>query len=309
MFGRIRNAEFIIGFGTPLLCSYLQWTCFLLGKKGIFCIDTYISSHDIIKDHLKRNMFPTKIILYTIFSSFLNKIILSFLPPKLNLVTLFSCRYIWEKLKDTRLGNDGNRFLYPKIHFKKRNAIPRRPKTVLFYGTLYRGRGVRDLIHACKLLWKENFDFKLIILGWPIDPSTKEHIIDDMANIDKRKITVKGFVSNIKEILNQASVVVLPFRYPCSFQTPYTLLEPMGLGIPVITTDVGSHGEWVKDKKTGLFCEKENISDIAEKIETVFKNKKLVERITTEACKLLEKRYKDKDLLLETLKKLGRTPK
>lgn len=78
---RIRETDYIIGFGTPLLCSYVQWVCFFLGKKGIFCVDTYISSRDIIKDHLKRGMFPTKIIFYTLFSSLLNKI---FMSPLIN---------------------------------------------------------------------------------------------------------------------------------------------------------------------------------------------------------------------------------
>lgn len=147
---KIRKADLVIGFGTPLLCSYLQWLCFLLGKKGIFCIDTYISSRDIIKDHLNRKIFPAKIIFSTIFSSLLNKIFMVFLPPKLNLVTLSSCRYILDKLKHTRLGNDENRFLYPKITFKKRVGAPNKPKTVLFYGTLYRGRGVVDLLNASR---------------------------------------------------------------------------------------------------------------------------------------------------------------
>lgn len=298
---KIRASDMIIGFGTPLLCSYLQWLCFLTGKKGIFCIDTYISSHDIIKDHLKRSMFPTKIILYTAFSSFLNKIFLLLLPPKLNLVTLFSCRYIRSKLKHTRLASETNRFLYPKINFKKRDIVVNKQKSVLFYGTLYRGRGVRDVIQACKILWSENFEFKLVILGWPIDFSTKEYVMDDIRNIDKSKLVLKGFVPHIKDYLHQASVVVLPFRYPCSFQTPYTLLEPMGLGIPVITTDVGSHREWVRDQTTGLFCKKENSADIAEKIKSVFTNKKLVDKITAGAYSLLKNKYHEKDLLIETL--------
>lgn len=301
---KIREADYVIGFGTPLLCSYLQWLCFFLGKKGIFCIDTYISSRDIIKDHLKRKMFPTKIIIYTAFSSLLNKIFMLFLPPKLNLVTLFSCQYILDKVKYSRLPDNVDSFLYPRIIFKKRIEAPHKPKTVLFYGTLYRGRGVRDLIQSCRILWRKNYDFKLIILGWPIDSFTKKHIANDIRNIDKRKIVLKGYVSNVWGYLKEASGVVLPFRYPCSFQTPYTLLEPMGCGVPVVTTDVGSHNEWIKDRETGVFCEKENIKDIAAKIEMVFNDGALVKRMTQNAYKLLEKRYKEKDLLLETLKKL-----
>ncbi len=98
-------------------------------------------------------------------------------------------------------------------------------------------------------------------------------------------------------------MVVLPFRYPCSFQTPYTLLEPMGWGVPVITTNVGSHGEWVRDQETGLICKKENVADLADKIETVFNDAALVEKITQNAYKLIEKRYKEKDSLLGCIRK------
>lgn len=58
---RIRETDYIIGFGTPLLCSYVQWVCFFIGKKGIFCVDTYISS--LINPPVFFQMFSTKLIL------------------------------------------------------------------------------------------------------------------------------------------------------------------------------------------------------------------------------------------------------
>src|SRR3989338_2171042 len=277
---KISKSDIVIGFGTPLLCSYLQWLCFVLRKKGIFCIDTYISSRDIIKDHLKRKMFPAKIIFYTIFSSLLNKVFMFFLPPKFNLVTLTSCRYIWDKLKHTRLKHNGNEFLYPRIALKKRIRAANRSKTVLYYGTLYRGRGVVDLLKASRLLWKKGLSFKLSIYGFPIDQYTRQTLSKEINKDESDRIIIKDKVDDIEVIVKKATVAVLPFRYPCSFQTPYTLLEPMAWGIPVVTTDVGSHREWIKDKETGLFCEKENIDDIADKIEIVFNDTALIEKIT-----------------------------
>ncbi len=130
-----------------------------------------------------------------------------------------------------------------------------------------------------------------------------------MRKEDKKRIIFKEKVERIIETIRKATAVVLPFRYPCSFQTPYTLLEPMGLGIPVITTDVGSHKEWIKHKITGLFCRRENIQDIAEKIELIFNNEALVKKITNNAYKLLEERYEEKDSLLDTLENLSRSAK
>ncbi|MBI3955620.1 glycosyltransferase family 4 protein, partial [Candidatus Gottesmanbacteria bacterium] len=168
---------------------------------------------------------------------------------------------------------------------------------------LYRGRGVLDLLKASRLLWKKDLNFKLLIYGFPIDQFTRKNLLREINKNGSDRIIIKEKVGDIGIIVRKATVVVLPFRYPCSFQTPFTLLEPMGWGVPVITTNAGSHGEWVHDQETGLICEKENINDIAEKIETVFKDKKLVERITTGAYSLLKKRYQEKDVLLETLKR------
>jgi len=32
----VRKADYILGFGTPLLNVYVQWLCFILRKKGTF---------------------------------------------------------------------------------------------------------------------------------------------------------------------------------------------------------------------------------------------------------------------------------
>lgn len=231
----------------------------------------------------------------------------SFLPPRLNLITIASSEYVRAKLADYNLKIEGEKYLFPRVLLSKRKIPVSNHKTVLFYGTLFRGRGVLDLVKACGLLWKKKYKFKLIILGWPVIKLTKKNLFQAVQNEKKENIIVKGYIKDPKKYLKKTTVVVLPFRYPCAFQTPYTLLEPMSMGIPVITTDVGSHKEWVKDGYTGIFCERENIEDIAEKIELIFNDKKLVERITSRAYQLIKKRLKEKDALLETLSRMEKT--
>ena len=216
-----------------------------------------------------------------------------------------SCQYVKDKLVNTAYYPKDNKFLYPRVEIKKRNKKDNsKNRKVLFYGILYRGRGIIDLLNACRLLWQKGYQFKLMIMGWPVDPLTEKTLVDEIKDEERDKVIIKQKQENILEIVEDVTAAVLPFRYPCSFQTPYTLLEPMGLGVPVITTDVGSHTEWVTHGETGLICKKENPQDIADKIETVFTDKKLVDKITGGAIDLLKKRYKEKDLLLETLKKL-----
>jgi glycosyltransferase involved in cell wall biosynthesis len=301
----IRKSDYVIGFGTPLLNIYLQWLCFIFGKIGIFCTDTIIVTLKSINDHLKRKSFNIRFLTSVIIQYIINALAIKIPPPRLNLINISSCQYVKDKLIKTVIYPKENNFLYPTVEIKRRNKKKNATnKKVLFYGALYRGRGVIDLLNACRLLWQKEYQFKLMILGWPVERLTKKTLINEIKDKEKEKIVIKEKEEDILKIVEDATVVVLPFRYPCSFQTPYTLLEPMGLGVPVITTDVGSHTEWVKDDETGLICDKENPQDIADKIEAVFKNKKLVDRITNGAFSLLTKRHKEKDILLETLKKL-----
>lgn len=299
---KIKKTDYIIGFGTPLLCSYLQWLCFFLNKKGIFCLDTYISSREIFFDHLQRRLFPTKLIFHIVIASLLNKFFSFFLPPKLKLVNITSCKYISGRLRFSRYHILEDNHLYPRIIVNhKKNTISNKEKNVLFYGTLYRGRGVIDLVRAARILWSKGYHFRLSILGFPIDYYTQKNLNQEIRKEEKGKITLKGKVAQIKKYVKAATVVVLPFRYPCSFQTPYTLIEPMTWGVPVITTDVGSHKEWIKDGETGLFCRKADVWDLADKIEMIFNNSKLVNRLTTNALGLVRERMKQSDLLLKIL--------
>lgn len=301
----IRAADFVIGFGTPLLDFYAQWLCFLFGKKGIFCLDTIIIPSVIVDDHIRRKIYPIRMFSYYLYDFIRKEILLRLPPPKMNLINIASCKYVRDKLSKSIFNPILESYLYPRIYLgDKKQKQKSDHKSVLFYGALYRGRGVIDLLKACRLLWEKNYRFTLKIYGWPVEFITKETIYREVRKEEKDLVIFNEKSEKIQKIVEDATVVVIPFRYPCSFQTPYTLLEPMALGVPVITTDVGSNCEWIKDGKTGFICRKEDIADIADKIETVFNNKSLVDKITENAYKFLEKRYQEKDILLTLLKKL-----
>ena len=61
-------------------------------------------------------------------------------------------------------------------------------------------------------------------------------------------------------LLNETDVVVLPSR---DETMPIVILEAMGLGKAVISTDVGGVREWLRDGLNGLLVEKENPAALA----------------------------------------------
>lgn len=304
---KIKNSDYVIGFGTLLLGFYLQWTCFILGKKGIFCIDTILKPISIIHDHFKRKIYFDKINFSFLFKKFYDQSIIRLVPPKLNLFNLASCEYVEKRISNTPFKSGCNKYAIPRVILEKREKYESsKDKIVLYYGHLYRGRGVIDVLKACRILWEKGYNFKFVILGWPVDQLTKKRLLHKLSREGSDNIILKGRVNDLRYYLIRATVVAIPFRYECSFQPPYTILEPMGAYVPVVTTAVGANPYWIKHEETGLICQRENIQDLADKIEMVFNNKKLVKKITLGAYNLLEKCYAEGDILLDTLEKLNK---
>ncbi len=302
---KLRGADCVIGFGTPLLGAYLQWLCVIFNKKGVFCVDTILVYKNILRDQFHRRFFPLRLILESLWGAIHDKVLTAFPPPKRNLEFLVSCEYIKKALKDSFYEPLEDRCLYTRILAKKERLKrkPGRKDSLLFYGASFWGRGVVDLIDACKILWRQGYKFSLVILDRLAEPFTWKTIKREIAGEKRKNIFLRGKVKFPEKYIQQATAVVLPFRYPCSFQTPLTLLEPMFFGTPVITTEVGSHSEWIKDGETGIFCEKENPYDLARKIALILDDKITAAEITQKAAALLRSRYRSPDVLLETLKK------
>jgi glycosyltransferase involved in cell wall biosynthesis len=93
----------------------------------------------------------------------------------------------------------------------------------------------------------------------------------DEAFYDELRAAVAGFAevelidaldhARALTLLNETDVVVLPSR---DETMPIVILEAMGLGKAVISTDVGGVCEWLRDGMNGLLVERENSSALAE---------------------------------------------
>jgi glycosyltransferase involved in cell wall biosynthesis len=77
-------------------------------------------------------------------------------------------------------------------------------------------------------------------------------------------------------LLNETDAVVLPSR---DETMPIVILEAMGLGKAVISTDVGGIREWLRDGMNGLLVEKENPAALSEALAKCATEPELVEQL------------------------------
>lgn len=115
---------------------------------------------------------------------------------------------------------------------------------IVFVGRLIQPKDPQLLVRACGELQKEgNTNFTLTIVGG--GPQQKD-VADVIAESDiKHKVSITGEIpkQQVEQILAQSSLFVLTSNYE---GFPYTILEAMAYGLPVIASNVGGVAEAVQ---------------------------------------------------------------
>ena len=94
--------------------------------------------------------------------------------------------------------------------------------------------------------------------------------------------------SEIPKHLRSANVFVRPSR---SEGLGTAFLEAMAAGLPVIATQVGGIPDFLKDGETGLFVKVDDPLDLAVKIEMLFNDPVLCQKLSINGLSLVEERY------------------
>jgi len=165
--------------------------------------------------------------------------------------------------------------------------------TVGFAGSLNKQKGANELYRTIKQL--ENEDIVFVLALRSIDDNTKA--------LHKKLMKMKNvrIVRNIDIIkfYNSVDLMFLPFvTVYGTFPIPYSLLESMSCGRPVLTTDIEPLKEVVKNGKNGFLCNK---NQFAEKIKQL--QKKKLDTVGKNARKYIIKNH-DKKLMIEKLMKI-----
>jgi glycosyltransferase involved in cell wall biosynthesis len=173
---------------------------------------------------------------------------------------------------------------YYRFHFT--NTTP----SILFLSNLHYSKGILDFLEAIEILKCKNLDFKAIIAGNEADIDEK-----NLLNIlIQKKITKYAKYIGAKngkekqDVFLDSSIFVHP-TLKDSF--PLVLLEAMQFGLPIISTYEGAIPEIVDDGITGFLIDKHNPQALADKIETLFKDKELREKMGRAGRKKFLEKY------------------
>ena len=143
-----------------------------------------------------------------------------------------------------------------------------RKKQALFLGAISKNKGVFDIVKAIPIVLHKIPDMKFVFCGdQQIDLLKKEIQNLDLQNAVEVRYWV-DFEEKLK-LLQTSTVLLLP-SYSEGF--PIVILEAMACGLPVVSSNVGSIAEAIKDGETGLFITPGNIEMLANRIIELLNN-------------------------------------
>ena len=130
---------------------------------------------------------------------------------------------------------------------------------ILYFGRLSKEKGVKTLIDSMK-----DIDYKLCILGTgPIEKELKEYVSEN--NI--KNVSFEGFKQGeeLTNFIRNSRCVVLPSEW--YENGPYSAMEAMALGKPLIVSNLGGLPELVDDGNNGyIYSSKDELKVKIEKM-------------------------------------------
>ena len=149
----------------------------------------------------------------------------------------------------------------------------------LYIGRLSKEKGILNLIEAFK---KIKYGM-LYIAG---DGPEKENIMHFVKENNLQKnIKLLGYLNKeqVNEKISKCRFVVVPSIW--YENCPYSILETLSIGKPVIGAKIGGIPELVKDNNSGLLYDFDNVDELSQKMKLLFENKKLAIQLGNNARK------------------------
>lgn len=162
--------------------------------------------------------------------------------------------------------------------------------TVLFLGELGKRKGCYDIPNVIKMVKESipNVRFVLAGAGSDADEKNIKQLIEDKG---VRENTVfPGWVRGEEKdrLLREADVFFLPSY---NEGMPMSVLDAMGYGLPIVSTNVGGIPKIVHDGENGICCDAGSIDILSEGIVTLLNNKEKREKAERESILIVKNGY------------------
>jgi glycosyltransferase involved in cell wall biosynthesis len=174
-------------------------------------------------------------------------------------------------------------YLPNPVFLKDMFSIPTKgAKYILYYGRLSEEKGVLDLLKAYSSLKP---DAALHFVG---EGPLKEELKRKAKRLGgKVKFFGRLEGENLWNMVGGAEIVVAPSRW--YENAPYTVLEPMALGRPVLAADIGGFKELIKDGENGFLFRAGDVDDLAVKLKKALDDEVRLPYIGSQAIRDVKK--------------------
>lgn len=153
------------------------------------------------------------------------------------------------------------KYVYNGIDFSLFDAvrsIKEKVKNVAFVGRLTEQKGISVLMDLIRRESENKSDIKFEIYGsGHLEGYIKEFVKDNQLT----NVFIKGHTNNVKEVFLNTDLLVAP---SLDEGLPYTLVEAINCGLPVISTSVGGVPEVVENGLNGYLTEAGNCDEFYE---------------------------------------------
>lgn len=134
-------------------------------------------------------------------------------------------------------------------------------------------KGHQVLIKALKKLKDKGIRFECWLAG---DGELRKNLEQSVQQLDMiKQIRFLGNRADVPALMSLADIMILPSLQD---NLPFSIMEAQIAGLPIIASNTGGIPEMIIDGETGLLFEKGNSDDLANKIELLVNNKKLLQK-------------------------------
>lgn len=153
-------------------------------------------------------------------------------------------------------------------------------------GNLYKNKGYEYLISAIDKLLVTGYSLLVTIIGSGPEQNNLQLRINNYEL--ENKIILTGAIPNAAQLLPAFDI------YVCSSikeGLPYSILEAMQAGLPIVATSVGAIPEVIKNSRTGMLVQPKNAAALADKLNYALHNLSLAQSLGVEAKKQVTAQY------------------
>ena len=161
--------------------------------------------------------------------------------------------------------------------------------TLVYIGRLVVEKGIKEAIEALALLNQQDYkNLKFKIAGAGSYEQSLKNLSKELNISDKVEFMGPIFGDKKMQFWSNANILVFPSYFE---GLPYTLLEALASGTPIITTRVGGIPEIIEDGVQGLFVEEKSPEAIARAIKKMVSNISCLKSMSQECVKRANERF------------------